>query len=502
MGSVYVVEQMSTGKPRALKLMLPDLISDPTSRRRFEQEARIASRIQSEHVVQVVGSGIDRASGTPWLAMELLSGHDLAEVLAKRIRLEPAQVLTIFEQLCHALGAAHRVGIVHRDLKPENLFLANSQRAGAEAVVKVLDFGIAKIVAEAKTNRTAQVGSPLWMAPEQTELSGITPATDVWALGLIAFNLLTGRYFWKSANLGESTIQQLLREMLFDPIPRASTRASELRCEKHIPGRFDEWFSRCVSREPSARFADAERALGSLRLALAEKPIGGERQVAQPGQSRSERLPPRPVRRGVARFWPTTSWTKEVARKIVAPRRRPPARTGSLYEDQLAAKSTTVAGRVVRFVGFGRADASSRPLNANVNLLPTEERIGFSAEAAVAKFGGISGRRGTISRRTIIGLTAAILLAFGVTAFVLFHEEDEWATRPQRADTDRGVSAAAMASATSGPAVFSQFSDGSVAMPVGAEEGPPVIPVETLPRKTGNPIMKGRGAREAHTSYE
>jgi serine/threonine-protein kinase len=284
MGAVYVVEQISTGKPRALKLMLPDFVADPTSRKRFAQEAQIASRIESEHVVEVVGSGIDPASGSPWLAMELLVGHNLAEILEQRTRLPPAEVLAIFQQLCHALGAAHRARIVHRDLKPENLFLAQSQRAGETAIVKVLDFGIAKIVAEAETKHTGQVGSPMWMAPEQTEHSGITPATDVWALGLVAFNLLTGRYFWKAANLEETTIPQLLREVLFEPLPSASIRAKELGCEEHIPATFDEWFSRCVNRDPKARFGDASRALGPLRRALVHVEIASAMPALAPNR--------------------------------------------------------------------------------------------------------------------------------------------------------------------------------------------------------------------------
>ena len=153
-------------------------------------------------MVEVVGAGVDPQARPP-VARDGAAARRGPRARSSRKRgAAPgaADVLVIFEQLCHAVGAAHRVGVVHRDLKPENIFLAQARRAGATFMVKVLDFGIAKIVAEASTKQTAAMGSPIWMAPEQADRSPVTPATDVWALGLIAFYLLTGRPFWRSAN--------------------------------------------------------------------------------------------------------------------------------------------------------------------------------------------------------------------------------------------------------------------------------------------------------------
>jgi serine/threonine protein kinase len=256
MGTVYVAEQLSTGKLRALKLMLPALVSDPASRRRFEQEARIGARIESDHVVDVVGAGVEAETEIPWLAMELLHGEDLASVVAGRGALPVAEVRGILKQLCHAIGAAHDAGIVHRDLKPENIFLTQARRADAQTTVKVLDFGIAKWVADARSTATAAIGSPSWMAPEQTARGGvISPATDVWAIGLIAFDLLTGHSYWRSAEDESSTLANLLREVVLDPMLPAAARAAELGAT--LPSGFDAWFSRAVNREPSARFATA-----------------------------------------------------------------------------------------------------------------------------------------------------------------------------------------------------------------------------------------------------
>jgi eukaryotic-like serine/threonine-protein kinase len=265
MGAVYVVEQRSTGRQRALKLMLPQLVADPKLRARFEQEARIGSRIESEHIVEVVGAGVEEPTGAPWLAMELLRGEDLASLVRRLGALPQGVVLDIVEQLCHAVGAAHAVGIVHRDLKPENVFLAASRRTGASYMVKVLDFGIAKVVAEAKTTQTAALGSPMWMSPEQTARGGaIGPQTDVWAIGLIVFHLLTGRFFWRSAEDDTATMTHLLREIVMDPMPTATQRAAEVGKQAAIPAGFDGWFARSLDRNPSARFANAREQFAAL----------------------------------------------------------------------------------------------------------------------------------------------------------------------------------------------------------------------------------------------
>ncbi|WP_437989941.1 serine/threonine-protein kinase [Sorangium sp. So ce145] len=270
MGAVYIAEQASTGKLRALKLMHPQLCADARLRERFEQEARVGALVESDHVVQVIGAGVDAASGVPWLAMELLEGEDLSQRMRRSGLLSAQDVHEIFRQLCHALGAAHRAGVVHRDMKPQNVFLAKTQSATARWSVKVLDFGIAKIAAEASTMATASLGTPLWMAPEQSDPRGqISPATDVWALGLIAFALLTGRMYWRAANDPMGTAMPvLLREILFEPIDPASVRATALGRAGCIVHPFDAWFARCVAREPSQRFQTAQEAFDALGPAL------------------------------------------------------------------------------------------------------------------------------------------------------------------------------------------------------------------------------------------
>jgi len=259
MGSIYRAVQLSTDRPRAIKLLHPMLVEDELARERFFREARVGAHIPSDHVVEVISSGVD--GGTPWLAMELLEGEDLAARL-RRGPLAAGEAHRVFAQLGDALGAAHSVGVVHRDLKPENVFLARVRRSD-EPVVKVLDFGIARLLAESPT-ATAPCGTPLFMAPEQATGGPVGPTADVWALGLLAFFALTGRYYWRSAGAPQLTPMMVLREATDGELVPASRRALELGAADRLSPGFADWFGRCVVRDPAARFPDATSATAAL----------------------------------------------------------------------------------------------------------------------------------------------------------------------------------------------------------------------------------------------
>lgn len=300
MGAVYVVEQLSTGILRALKLMHPELVQDPRLKARFVQEARIGGQIASDHVVQVISAGIDGATQTPWLAMELLDGQALSDWAQDR-QPSPSDAREILFQVGHALGAAHALGIVHRDLKPENVFVARPKRDGIPFTVKILDFGIAKVAREGSAGLTQAIGTPLWMAPEQTQASSrIEPCTDVWALGLLAFWLVTGRHYWLSA--GQESTMVLVREILTEPLVPASARASALGVGLRLPLEFDSWFARSVTRDQARRFrsaAEACAALPGVFDALGHLAAVGEADTAW-GRARST-ASPTPTRTDFAR---------------------------------------------------------------------------------------------------------------------------------------------------------------------------------------------------------
>ena len=176
-------------------------------------------------------------------------------------------VRQIFEQLCHAVSAGHAMGIVHRDLKPANIFLSEAHRVGAHKMVKVLDFGIARVMAERLTVGSSPLGTPNWMSPEQTNGSEATTATDVWALGLIAFYMLTGRIFWRAAQQPDAPMA-VLREIMEDAIPIASARAAELGVGHLIPDGFNEWFAQAMAKHPQERFVNATAAYVALAHTL------------------------------------------------------------------------------------------------------------------------------------------------------------------------------------------------------------------------------------------
>ncbi len=273
MGAVYVVDQISTGKQRALKVLSAELEGDPATRERFVLEARAASAVDSDHVVEIVTAGIDAATGAPFLVMELLRGEALDDACERLGPLPLGDVAEVLSQLGHALELAHAQGIVHRDLKPENIFLSASRRRDVAFTAKILDFGIAKLVEGSHRTGTQPLGTPLYMPPEQTEHKGkISPASDVWAMGLIVFRLLTGIPFWKEAG---GSLGALLREIVIEPIPSASERAAELGVGDRLPPGFDAWFARCVAREVDARFQEAGEAVRAfMALVPADAPRG------------------------------------------------------------------------------------------------------------------------------------------------------------------------------------------------------------------------------------
>jgi serine/threonine protein kinase len=273
MGAVYEAEEVEGGRRVALKLMHPSQITDPKLRKRFAQEARVGAWIGSEHIVEVHCAGIDERSHVPWLAMELLKGETLAARITKNL---PARGLPhdeawrVLSQLCRALSAAHEKGVVHRDLKPENVFLTSQARTDAPFTVKVLDFGIAKRLDpnDRAQNKTAAIGTPLWMSPEQNENVEITPAADVWAVGLLAFRMFTGRFYWLSANERELNLGWLYSELVSEPLAPASQRADMFGAQHLLPANLDPWFARCIARDPRQRFANAKEMTDAL-VALA-----------------------------------------------------------------------------------------------------------------------------------------------------------------------------------------------------------------------------------------
>jgi serine/threonine protein kinase len=269
MGAVYLAADPERGVDVALKVMNADLLADAKAKRRFADEARIGTRIASAHVVSVLGAGVDEASELPYLVMDYVSGRDLASFLAERAPLSREDALAILRGIFDAVAAAHAVNVVHRDLKTENVIVTeNDGRPRA----RVLDFGIAKIITGATMRGTSSgLGTPVWTAPEQSDPEiPARPPADVWSMGLLAFEVLVGKSYWKSVADPKSSAYDVALEILKSPIGPASERAALYDRADRLPEGFDGWFSRSVCRDPAGRFADGREAQRAFEALFAE----------------------------------------------------------------------------------------------------------------------------------------------------------------------------------------------------------------------------------------
>ncbi|EYF03774.1 serine/threonine protein kinase [Chondromyces apiculatus] len=267
MGAVYEVEHLETARRRALKVMHPHILDSEALRERFQLEARIAGGIESEHVVDVVDAGIDEATQSPFMVMELLRGEDLGARLKRTGKLPVEEALTYLLQAASALALTHAASIVHRDLKPANLFL--TLRPDGTPRLKIIDFGVAKIVSEgiSAAEATQNVGTPMYMAPEQltvsTKLSG---ATDIYALGLVAFTLLVGVPYWAPEASAASASIAFALIAIRGPQESAVRRAAAAGVV--LPAAFDAWFARMTALDPGARYQSAPEAVSALHEVL------------------------------------------------------------------------------------------------------------------------------------------------------------------------------------------------------------------------------------------
>jgi serine/threonine-protein kinase len=252
MGSVWLATDLSLDSTCAIKLVDPDKVGNEEVRVRFQREARAAAQIRSANVVDVFDHGL--WNDMPFIVMEYLEGEDLGARLERKGRLDLRETYEIVAQVARALVRAHAMGIVHRDLKPENIFLVPGDD---HEVAKVLDFGIAKLDQYSLRDKTTKTGSfmgtPYYMSPEQARGKNIDWRSDLWALGIIVFQCLTGKPPFESEALGD-----LMGMILYDPIPRITDRDTSL------PAEIEEFWQRAINRDRELRFQSAKELADTL----------------------------------------------------------------------------------------------------------------------------------------------------------------------------------------------------------------------------------------------
>jgi serine/threonine-protein kinase len=267
MGTVYEVVHNVTERRCALKVMLSHTVEREQLRRRFMQESRLAAQIGSEYIVDVLDAGVDDETKAPYLVMELLEGEDLGQRLLRQGPLSREETVGYLWHVALALDRTHQAGIVHRDLKASNLFV--TRREDGTPLVKVLDFGVAKVLTMERSgeHRTQTVGTPIYMAPEQFRAEGrISPATDIYALGMLSYTLLVGVHYWTREHERCENPFAFAAIAVHGPQDNPSSRA--LAENVLLPPAFDDWFFRSTSRWPQDRFPSATAAVSELALAL------------------------------------------------------------------------------------------------------------------------------------------------------------------------------------------------------------------------------------------
>jgi serine/threonine-protein kinase len=260
MGAVLSAIDITKNQTVAVKVMLPAAMEVDGAVTRFQREAQAASKIVSDHVVHISDVGtLD--SGAPFMVMEYLAGDDLGDIVGDGKVLPVHEAVDYVLQACEAMAEAHKLGIVHRDLKPSNLFL--TRRPNGTACVKVLDFGISKFTGSdvfaagegSLTATRAMMGSPLYMSPEQVRSAkNVDRRTDIWSLGIILFELVTGRLPFEADTAG-AICAMIAAD---DPVPMRWMN-------KDLPEALERIVLHCLEKEPAARYQDVAELADALR---------------------------------------------------------------------------------------------------------------------------------------------------------------------------------------------------------------------------------------------
>ncbi len=266
MGIVYRGERIGLGRTVAVKILNDSFASNDDGIRRFEVEARAMSRLSHPNCVGVIDFGV--AGGAPYLVMDFVYGRTLREIIRDDVRLDPRRAVHIVRQLVAGLSHAHAQGIIHRDIKPENIIISNVEGQGEQA--RILDFGLAKLRDNKSVTTGLALGTPGYMSPEQTIGRKVDHRADIYAVGIILYEMLVGRKPFQSPDVFE--VMRMHREV---PPPRPSQQALGTR----LSSKLEAVVLRALAKDPDARFA----SMNELGIALDQTPEAGHGGVSRRG---------------------------------------------------------------------------------------------------------------------------------------------------------------------------------------------------------------------------
>jgi predicted Ser/Thr protein kinase len=284
MGLVYKARHTTLGKPLAIKVLKAEVSKDAEIVQRFRQEAQSATAIGNHHIIDISDFGV-LADGSTYFVMEFLDGISLTKAIEPGKPIEARRQIHIAKQLCRALGAAHDIGIVHRDLKPDNIYLI--LRGGDKDFVKVLDFGIAKVGgAKSKLTQVGQVfGTPHYMSPEQCAGTAVDKRTDVYALGVIMYEMASSRVPFDADNL----MGILTKHLYEEPI-----KPHDLPPPTDVPPALEAIIMKCLAKKADIRYQSMQEVLADLELVeqglTPQAVVEGVRRASATGSMRTDTM--------------------------------------------------------------------------------------------------------------------------------------------------------------------------------------------------------------------
>jgi serine/threonine protein kinase len=309
MAMVYRAHDLTLERTVAIKILRKDFSNDPSFRQRFHQEAKAAANLSHPNIVTVHDFGL--YADQLFIIMEYVPGNDLKTLLKERNRFEPLDALELITQACAGIGYAHRAGLVHCDIKPQNMLVTPDSR------LKVVDFGIARLMATISPDEKSDVvwGSPQYFSPEQAAGVAPSPASDVYSLGVVLFEMLTGRLPFIASTAEE--LARLHRETL-PPSPR--------RFNPSIPIPLEQILLKVLAKEPSARYRTADQ-LGRVLTTLTQQPPAVIQSAPEPEYGYSDPTQFAPV------YPPASAYPDEYVENedeqpgyvVISPPRRPAA---------------------------------------------------------------------------------------------------------------------------------------------------------------------------------